>query len=116
MVLTPNLRGRETRNLSPRARDLNQQLSQTIDTFRRQYPDTTDADVRVALFSASTSHAGGSSRAAVAAAALGSVFLAGGVVVAMNGGLPDLSVTAWMGIAAAAVAVIVSIVRMVDRS
>jgi len=116
MVLTPNVRGRETRNLSPRAQDLNQKLGETIETFRRQYPDTTGADVRTALLSASTSHSGGAPRAAALSAAIGGILLAVGVVVAMNGGLPDLSAGAWTGIGAAAIAVVISISRLADRS
>ena len=116
-MLTPNIGMRQTRNLSPRAQDLDRKLAETIDTFRRQYPDTTESDVRHALVSAVASRgSGSSSRVAALAATVGGLVAAGVAVMAVNGGLPDLPAATWAGIAAASLAVIVVLSRLADRS
>ena len=116
MVLTPNVPPRPTRNLSARAQDLNSRLGETIDTFRRQFPDTTDSDVRNALQSAAGSRGGAQRAAGFVAAALGGLVMAGVAVVAMRGGVPADVEVPWAAVAGAAAAIVAVVAVLFNRS
>jgi hypothetical protein len=104
---------RRTRNLSPRARALSDQISSAVDEFRRYYPDTTDSDVESAIIAAGSSYAGGNRRVAMAVAAAAVAVL--GVTMAVDGDGLTLHPLIWMGIAAAAAGFIVTATRMARR-
>jgi hypothetical protein len=98
---------------SPRARDLAQRLKQEIDTFTRQHPGTSPADIRQAG-ELVTGRAGGSRTAARRAVAslLGGLLVAGGLAVFLaarqgGDGLPDFQVPA------VAIAVAIGLVALV---
>lgn len=116
MAIGPNIPARSAdSDLSPRARELNRKLADSIEEFRRYYPDTTDADVRRALMSAGRTH-GGSVPKRVAAATMlaGAIAAFVGAMVA-SGNVGEIPQGAWIGIAGATAAVVIAIIRIARR-
>ncbi len=101
-------------NASPRVRDLTLKLTQTIEEFRRYYPDTTDANVQKSLRITSAGRGGASGAVAVAAAACAA---GAGVVVAITQqGHAGLNPAMLAGIVAALAAVVGVAIRISRRS
>jgi hypothetical protein len=114
MLFGPNLPVRTSESLSPRARDLSQQIAKTVEEFRRYYPDTTERDIQAALQVTGNTHGG--NRRNIMLAAVGAVVAAVGIASAagiLDGNAPSgASPGIWIGVAGAAAAVIVVIVRV----
>jgi len=102
------------RDLPPRARDLQQKLGETIDQFRRYYPDTTESDIRQALM-ATGGQLNTARRRVLAVVFAGFLAIGTVLIVATRGAAPNIPPQAWLGVAATAGALIVAIVRLARR-
>ena len=103
-------------HLSPRARELSNRLQHEVEQFRRNHPDTSDADIRNAI-GAAQSRVGGAARqrqvAAVAAAGVAAAVAAGAASGAFTAAR---ELAPWMGAIGVGAIVLVAIIAFARRT
>jgi hypothetical protein len=106
-----------SRDLTPRARDLSKKLQETVEEFRRYYPDTSEKDVQSALMTTAWGATGGTRRTRVLVAAGAAVAAAGMGALASTGALSNPgAIGPWAAIGIAAGAIVIAVFAISRRA